>query len=168
MTLLRWMFSGMVFLAAASAVAQEERPALATPSDTYVALEVLGCAGNCPAYELYLFDDGRVAFRSNNRFTSHRGTVRKQGSPENYTRLTDLIDRVDALRPAPCENPGEGKPGVRVISGFGSLLQQASWSFGCPNQRDTADRLIKGFVEATGTWRLVKANPRYWQRPLYD
>ena len=27
---------------------------------------------------------------------------------------------------------------------------------------------IKGFVEATGTWRLVKANPRYWQRPLYD
>jgi hypothetical protein len=164
MTLLRWMITGMACLAGASASAQEDRPALATSSDTYVALEVLGCAGSCPAYELYLFDDGRVAFRSNNRFTSHRGTVRKQASPENYTRLVDLMDRADALRPAPCENPEEGKQELLLISGFGSLLQKAGWSYGCTNQRDTADRLIKGFVEATGTWRLIKANPRYWRR----
>ena len=41
------------------------------------------CRGNCPIYELYVFDDGRVVFVGKKN-TGRTGIFRKQVAPEAY------------------------------------------------------------------------------------
>ena len=56
------------------------------PGDRFVAISGGSCAGTCPVYELYVFEDGRVKF-SGRKDTRRTGIATKQVSPEVYAEL---------------------------------------------------------------------------------
>ena len=76
----------------ASAEEAAARTPLAKPGDTYVSLQVEGCADKCPSFEIYVFDTGRMTFRSNNQYTSARGKHFKSGMPTVYAQIRKYLE----------------------------------------------------------------------------
>lgn len=66
------------------------------PGDKFVGISSGSCSGNCPVYELYVFEDGRVVF-SGRKDTAKSGVWKKQVSPEAYAELLATIVRTKVL-----------------------------------------------------------------------
>ena len=149
----------------ASAEEAAARTPLAKPGDTYVSLQVEGCANKCPSFEIYVFDTGRMTFRSNNQYTSARGKHFKSGIPDVYAQIRKYLDESGAFpEQAPCT---EQKPDTSVAtaqSAHDSQVQKASWSSACAEQREKGRAVVKVFVNQTGMWRLINSDTRYWEK----
>src|SRR5688572_23439045 len=62
------------------------------PGEKFVAIAGGACAGTCPVYEVYLFEDGRVIF-AGKKFTGKVGVFRKQVTPDAYAEMLTTIIR---------------------------------------------------------------------------
>lgn len=68
------------------------------PGEKFVAIAGGACAGTCPVYELYVFDDGRVIFVGK-KYTGKTGVWKKQMEPNVYAELLATIVRTGVLDP---------------------------------------------------------------------
>lgn len=160
-----WL-SGPIALAAEPAA-----PApLAKPGDTYVSLQVEGCTNKCPSFEIYVFDTGRMTFRSNNQYTTSKGKQYKSGLPDIYNQLSKYLQESGALAaPAACTEKNADTSVVTVQSvGKEGAPQKASWSSSCADQRAKGRGVVKAFVNQTGMWRFIKSDTRWWEKYWED
>ena len=158
----------MLVLWPAAAAEGEATAPLAKPEEKYVSMQVEGCAEKCPSFEIYVFDTGRMTFRSNNQYTAANGVHHKNGMRNIYTRIAKYLDDTSVFPgEAECTNPGS-KPSVVTVQSSQPKLREASWSSGCANQAEKAKSLIKVFVNQSGMWRLIHSDSRYWQKHWED
>ena len=66
------------------------------PGEKFVGVAGGTCSGNCPVYELYVFDDGRVVFVGR-KDTGKVGVWNKKVAPEVYAELLTTIVRTKVL-----------------------------------------------------------------------
>jgi len=150
---------------AAEPVASAERASLAKPGETYVSLQVEGCNGKCPSFEIYVFDTGRMTFRSNNEYTAAKGVHDKNGVQSVYKRIAKYLQDSGAFTPkADCTNPTTDPSVAMVRSVHDSQDEKASWSSGCADQIEKGRAVVKVFVNQTGMWRLINSDTRYWEK----
>jgi hypothetical protein len=67
-----------------------------SPGDKFIGVSSGTCSGNCPVYELYLFDDGRVVFNGR-KGTRKTGVWNKKVAPDVYADLLTTIVRTKVL-----------------------------------------------------------------------
>jgi hypothetical protein len=160
-------FSAWLALNGISAAAEDAaaRTPLAKPGDTYVSLQVEGCANKCPSFEIYVFSTGRMTFRSNNQYTSARGKHFKSGMPDVYAQIRKYLEESGAFtQSAECTGQQSGASVATAQSAHDSQVDKASWSQACGNQRDEGRAVVKVFVNQTGMWRLINSDTRYWEK----
>jgi hypothetical protein len=141
---------------------------LAKAGDTYVALQVLGCASKCPSFEVYVFKNGLVKFRSGGN-TSAKGTQYKNGMPDAYTRIAKYLAESGAPgAQAECAEKNANTSTATATSAKDSQEQKASWSSSCAESREKGRAVVKVFVNQTGTWRFIHSDPRWWEKYWED
>lgn len=155
--------------ASAEPAAASAAPApLAKAGDTYVALQVQGCATRCPSFEVYVFKNGLVKFRSGGN-TSAKGTQYKNGMPDAYTRIAKYLEESAALgAQSECAAKDANTSTATATSAKDSQEQKASWSSSCADSRDKGRAVVKVFVNQTGTWRFIHSDPRWWEKYWED
>lgn len=158
--------ASLALLVTAAAAEEPATPApLAKPGDHYVSLRVDGCANKCPSFEIYVFDSGRMTFRSNNKYTSAKGTHYKSGMRDIYNKISRYLAESGALAaPAECAEKNADTSTATVVATQESQVQQATWSSSCPDQREKGRAIVKVFVNQTGMWRLIHSDTRYWEK----
>jgi hypothetical protein len=161
LTALSLLFPGAVALAEEG----EARAPLAKPGDTYVSLQVEGCAAKCPSFEIYVFNNGRAVFRSNNRYTAAKGKHYKNGMPIIYKEIAKYLEQSQAFTAqSECSQRSEQATIVTTQSAHDSQVQKSTWSTACADQREKARAVAKVFVNQTGMWKLVNSDTRYWEK----
>jgi hypothetical protein len=153
-----------LFIGAAVAEDSAAPPPLAKPGDSYVSLQVEGCANKCPSFEIYVFSTGRMTFRSNNSYTSAKGTHYKSGMRDIYNKISKYLADSGAFSgQAQCTANGADTSIATAQSVQESQAQKATWSSSCAEQRDKGRAVVKVFVNQTGMWRLIHSDTRYWE-----
>jgi len=150
-----------------AAVAEEAAaPApLARAGDTYVSLQVQGCENKCPSFEIYVFSNGRMTFRSNNSYTAARGTHYKSGMPDIYNKISKYLADSGAFNaPAECAQKDADTSVATAQASKDAQVQTASWSSSCAEQREKGRAVVKVFVNQPGMWRLIRSDTRYWEK----
>lgn len=143
--------------------------AAAAEGSNYVSLQVVGCAAKCPSFEIQVFDNGRMTFKSNNEYTAEKGTEHRNGMRSIYTRISKYLQDSGALTAAAECTPGKADPSVATVQAVNAgQTQKASWSSGCANQKDKGKSIVKVFVNQTGMWRLIHSDTRWWEKYWED
>ena len=145
--------------------ADPPKPSPPPPEGTFVSMKVDGCADKCAEFEIYIFDTGRLTFRSNNSQTSTKGVLHKSGMRSVYERVAKYLQDTGSLtEPGDCADRKSDAPVAVVQSSKDSQMQKATWSSGCSNQIEKARSLVKVFVNQTGMWRDINHDSRYWEK----
>ena len=154
--------------AVAAAETAEQAP-LAKAGDTYVSLQVQGCENKCPSFEIYVFSNGRMTFRSNNQYTAAKGTHYKSGMADIYNKISKYLADSGAFNtPAECTQKNADTSTATAQASKDSQVQTASWSSACAEQREKGRSVVKVFVNQTGMWRLIRSDTRYWEKYWED
>lgn len=158
-----------LFVIAAAAEDAAAPAPLAKPGDSYVSLQVAGCANKCPSFEIYVFSSGRMTFRSNNEYTSAKGTHYKSGMRDIYNKISKYLADSGAFNgQAECTATSADTSLATAQSAQDSQLQKATWSSACAEQRAKGRAVVKVFVNQTGMWRLIRSDTRYWEKYWED
>ena len=158
-----------LFVTAAAAEDPVAPTPLAKPGDTYVSLQVEGCENKCPSFEIYVFSNGRMTFRSNNQYTSAKGTHYKSGMRDIYNKISKYLADSGAFSgPTECAAKNADTSIATAQSAQESQLQKATWSSSCAEQREKGRSVVKVFVNQTGMWRLIHSDTRYWEKYWED
>ncbi len=154
-----------LFVTAAAAEDPVAPTPLAKPGDTYVSLQVEGCENKCPSFEIYVFSNGRMTFRSNNKYTSAKGTHYKSGMRDIYNKISKYLADSGAFSgQTECAAKNADTSIATAQSAHESQLQKATWSSSCAEQREKGRAVVKVFVNQTGMWRLIHSDTRYWEK----
>jgi uncharacterized protein DUF6438 len=159
-----------LLVSTASAEQAATKPPLAKPGDTYVSLQVEGCANKCPSFEIYVFEDGWMTFRSNNQYTTAKGTQHKNGMGEVYNKISKYLRESGAFNaPAECtEKNADTSVAIAQAVNKDGQAQNSSWSSSCAEQRARGRAVVKVFVNQTGMWRMIRADTRWWEKYWED
>jgi len=158
-----------LIVSAACAEVAATPPPLAKPGDTYVSLQVEGCANKCPSFEIYVFQNGRMVFRSNNQYTAVKGTQYKSGMAETYKTIAKYLEDTGAFSAmGDCAQKNADTSIGTAQSVKDAQVQKATWSSACPEQRAKGRAVAKVFVNQTGMWRLIRSDYRYWEKYWED
>ncbi|HEV7606725.1 MAG TPA: DUF6438 domain-containing protein [Steroidobacteraceae bacterium] len=126
------------------------------PGDKFIGVSGGACAGTCPVYELYLFDDGRVVFNGR-KDTSKVGVRNKQVRPEVYTELLTMFVKTKVLdfsiRRRTCLRGRSMLIVMRSASDAGDV-RTVSLNSGCEGHADLVKEIEGRFIDSTGvaTW----------------
>jgi hypothetical protein len=121
------------------------------PGDKFVAIAGGSCAGTCPVYELYVFDDGRVIFLGK-KYTGKTGVWKKQMDPNVYAELLTLVVRTQVLetdfKRGTCL---KDRPMLTVMRNEpdGQSMRMQMLNSGCEKMADVARDLEKQFIDWT-------------------
>jgi hypothetical protein len=141
---------------------------MAKTGDTFVSLQVEGCASKCPTFEIYVFRNGLVKFRSGKN-TSAKGTQYKNGMPDVYKQISRYLEQSGALdAKAECAEKNAGTSVAIATSMKDAQERKATWSSSCPEQRERGRAVVKVFVNQTGMWRMIHSDPRWWEKYWED
>jgi hypothetical protein len=163
-----WMLlATLAVFPAQSAETQDKKP-LTKPGQTYVGIDVTGCADKCPSYEIYLFENGRMMFRPNNTFTSRQGLVNRSPFGTQYGQLVAAISSGNFFKEKPACKEAAGHTAVTLFSTVDGAEKKTSYSFGCPDEAVAATSLISQFVDRSGTWKLINSSWKYWTEKKFD
>jgi hypothetical protein len=146
---------------------QEKKP-LPKPGETYVGIAVNGCADRCPSYEIYFFENGRMKYRPNNKFTTERDSASRTPFGNEFKSLAEFISSKDLFKEKSACTADAGHTSVTLHSTVGGEARKAYFSLGCPADVETATTLITRFVNSSGTWRLINNKWEYWTAANYD
>ncbi len=130
------------------------------PGEKFVAVSGGTCAGSCPVYELYVFNDGRVIFVGK-KDTGKLGVARKKISPEGYGELLRTITRHQVLekeiKRGTCL---KGRPLLMVMGSTpdGQSMITQTLNSGCEKQADMAREIEQQFLSWTEVepWLVAK------------
>ncbi|HEU4591375.1 MAG TPA: DUF6438 domain-containing protein [Steroidobacteraceae bacterium] len=123
------------------------------PGDKFVAIAGGSCSGNCPEYELYVFDDGRVTFVGRKN-TGKTGVWKKQVDAQAYGELLTLIVRTGVLDPETRIKRGtclKGRPVLTVMRSApdGQSMLMQLLNSGCEGYADISRDIERLFIEWT-------------------
>ena len=153
----------ILFAVPASAEKPEVRPYAAgspaggiplwNPGEKFVAIAGGSCAGSCPVYELYVFDDGRVVFLGR-KDTGKTGVWKKQMDKTVYGELLAQVVRTGVLDPETKIKRGtclKDRPMLMVMRSEpdGQSMRMQSLNSGCEKQADFARDIEKQFIDWT-------------------
>ena len=122
------------------------------PGDKFVGVSGGTCDGNCPIYELYVFDDGRVVF-SGRKGTRKSGVWNKKVAPEVYAELlttlvqTKVLD--EEIKRRTCLKGRSMLIVMRSATDAGDV-RTVSMNSGCEGYADLVKRIETQFIESTG------------------
>ena len=123
-----------------------------SPGEKFVGVSGGTCSGNCPVYELYVFDDGRVVFNGR-KGTKKVGVWNKKVAPEVYAELLTTLVRTKVLdeeiKRGTCL---KGRPMLivmRAASDAGDVRTMAMNS-GCEGYADLVKQIEGQFIDSTG------------------
>lgn len=123
------------------------------PGEKFVAIGGGACAGTCPVYELYVFDDGRIVFLGR-KYTGKTGVWKKQMDRQVYGELLATVVRTGVLDPETKIKRGtclKDRPMLTVMrsapDGQSMLMQQLN--SGCEGYADISRDIEKLFIEWT-------------------
>jgi hypothetical protein len=123
-----------------------------SPGDKFIGVSGGTCDGNCPVYELYLFDDGRVVFNGR-KGTRKTGLWNKKVAPEIYAELLTTIVRTKVLdeeiKRGTCLKGRSMLIVMRSASDAGDVRTMALNS-GCEGYADLVKQIEGQFIESTG------------------
>jgi len=130
-----------------------------SPGEKFVGVSGSSCAGTCPVYELYLFDDGRVVFNGR-KDTRKVGVWKKQVEPELYTEVLSTIVKTRVLeeniKRKTCLNGRSLLIVMRAASDAGDVTA-VTLNSGCEGHADLVKRIESQIIDATGV--------QYWLLP---
>ena len=122
------------------------------PGEKFIGVSGGTCAGTCPVYELYLFDDGRVVFNGR-KDTSKVGKWTKQVSPETYAELLATIVRTRVLdqeiKRGTCLKGRSVLTVLRSASDAGDV-RTVTLNSGCEGYADLVKQIEGEFISSTG------------------
>ena len=122
------------------------------PGEQFIGVSGGTCSGNCPVYELYLFDDGRVVFNGR-KGTRKVGVWNKKVSPDVYAELLTTIVRTKVLdeeiKRGTCLKGRSMLIVMRTASDAGDVRTMALNS-GCEGYADLVKQIEGQFIESTG------------------
>jgi Domain of unknown function (DUF6438) len=123
-----------------------------SPGETFIAVSSGTCSGNCPVYELYLFDDGRVVFNGR-KGTKKVGVWNKKVSPDVYAELLTTIVRTKVLdeeiKRGTCLKGRSMLIVMRSASEAGDV-RTVSLNSGCEGYADLVKQIEGQFIDSTG------------------
>jgi len=124
-----------------------------SPGDKFVAIAGGSCAGTCPVYELYVFEDGRVTFVGK-KYTGKTGIWKKQMTPDVYAEVLTAVVHSRALDPDAKIKRGTCLKDRSVLTVMrntpdGQSMQMALLNSGCDGYADMARELEKTFIDWT-------------------
>ncbi len=123
-----------------------------SPGEKFIGVSGGTCAGTCPVYELYLFDDGRVVFNGR-KDTSKVGIRKKQVGPEVYAELLTMFVKTKVLdkeiKRRTCLKGRSMLIVMRSASNAGDV-RTVSLNSGCEGHADLVKRIEGQFIESTG------------------
>jgi len=129
----------------------QPRP-LVKPGDVYIARRGGACLGSCPDYDVYIFKDGRVAFRGN-RFTAADGLRTKRIRRDQFQKLQAAIQESNFFSaPEPTECLTD-QPAVSIEVNFGEGVRQRSVDSGCRSDRENLWPTVDMIDEIAGVGR---------------
>jgi hypothetical protein len=121
------------------------------PGEKFVAIAGGACAGTCPVYEVYLFEDGRVIF-AGKKFTGKVGVFRKQVTPDAYAEMLTTFIRTKVLdvdlKRGTCL---KGRPMLTVMRSTPDAqgMVISSLNPGCEKHADIARQIEQLFIQWT-------------------
>lgn len=122
------------------------------PGDKFVGISAGSCAGSCPVYELYVFEDGRVVF-SGRKDTKKTGIWKKQVAPEVYAELLTTVVRTkvldDEIKRKTCLKGRSVLTVMRSASDSGDV-RRVLMNSGCEGYADLVKEIETMFLESTG------------------
>jgi len=128
------------------------------PGEKFVGVSGSSCAGTCPVYELYLFEDGRVVFNGR-KDTRKVGVWKKQVEPELYTEVLSTIVKTrvleEEIKRKTCLKGRSLLIVMRAASEAGDA-RTVTLNSGCEGHSDLVKRIEGQIIDATGTaqWLL--------------
>ncbi len=131
------------------------------PGDTFIGISSGTCAGTCPVYELYLFNDGRVVF-SGRKDTKKLGVWKKQVDPSVYGELLAMYVRTQVLdkdiKRKTCLKGRSVLTVMRPASPAGDI-RRVLLNSGCEGYADLVKEIEGLFIDSTGVAQWL-APPR--------
>lgn len=122
------------------------------PGEKFIGVSGGACAGTCPVYELYLFDDGRVVFNGR-KDTNKIGVRKKQVGPEVYAELLTMFVKTKVLdrdfKRGTCLKGRSMLIVMRSASDAGDV-RTVSLNSGCEKHTDLVKRIEGQFIDSTG------------------
>lgn len=130
------------------------------PGEKFVGVAGGACAGTCPVYELYVFEDGRVVFIGR-KHTGKTGKHVKQMDPNVYAELLTTLVRMGVMekefKRGTCL---KGRPMITLMRNEpdGNSVRMQSLNSGCEKMADVARDIEKQFIDWTeiGPWLASK------------
>jgi len=127
------------------------------PGEKFIGVSGGTCSGNCPVYELYLFEDGRVVF-SGRKNTSKVGVWNKKVAPEVYAELLTTIVRTKVLdeeiKRGTCLKGRSVLTVMRSASDAGDV-RTVLLNSGCEGYADLVKQIEGQFIDFTGVDRWL-------------
>jgi len=122
------------------------------PGDKFIGISGGACAGTCPIYELYLFDDGRVVF-SGRKDTKKTGVWKKQVGAEIYAELLTMFVQTKVLdediKRKTCLKGRSVLTVMRSASDAGDV-RRVLLNSGCEGYADLVKQIEGRFIDSTG------------------
>jgi hypothetical protein len=122
------------------------------PGERFIGISGGTCAGTCPVYELYLFDDGRVVFNGR-KDTSKAGVWNKKVEPGVYAELLAMFIKTQVLdqevKRKTCLKGRSMLIVMRSASDAGDV-NTVSLNSGCEGHADLVKRIEGSFIDSTG------------------
>jgi uncharacterized protein DUF6438 len=130
-----------------------------SPGEKFVAVSAGSCSGNCPVYELYVFDDGRVVFNGR-KGTSKVGLWNKKVAPDVYADLLTTLVRTKVLdeeiKRKTCLKGRSVLTVMRSASDAGDV-RTVLLNSGCEGYADLVKEIEGQFIDSTGVARWLVA-----------
>jgi hypothetical protein len=121
------------------------------PGEKFVGVAGGSCAGTCPVYEVYVFEDGRVIFVGR-KYTGKTGVWKKQLDPNVYAELLTTVIRSKVLetdfKRGTCL---KDRPMLTVMRNEpdGQSMRMQMLNSGCEKMADIARDIEKQFIDWT-------------------
>jgi hypothetical protein len=113
------------------------------------------CPGECPVYEIFVFESGRIVFNGK-QHTRQTGLVDRLTMPSAYFELRKLL----AVRRAysrrfhvGCRSDGAS---FTVGAVEGERVRAGNLSYGCFNQVDDLDAITAAFIRVADATSLIR------------
>jgi uncharacterized protein DUF6438 len=132
-----------------------ENAALAAPGESFVVLSGGACPGECPIYEVFVFESGRIVFNGKEH-TARAGLVERLTMPSAYFELRKLL----AVRRAYSRRLHLGCRPDRAVFTVGAVegerVRAGNLSYGCFNQVDDLDAITAAFIRVADAAALIR------------
>jgi hypothetical protein len=123
-----------------------------SPGERFIGVSGSSCAGTCPVYELYLFNDGRVVFNGR-KDTRKVGVWKKQVGPEVYTEVLTTIVKTRVLeeeyKRKTCLK-GRSMLIVMRSAAENGDIKAVTLNSGCEGHTDLVKRIEGQIIDLTG------------------